>query len=218
MNFNCKVCSANQNIGLLKLVKAVVQTILLRKKPPSMRDRFAVGRGTYGEPTIAHWGEPATLKIGSFCSIAGEVTIFLGGNHRIDWITTYPFPEFRERAKGTPDFRITKGDVIIGNDVWIGNGASIMSGVQIGNGAVIGTSSVVTKNVPPYGIVAGNPARLIRFRFAPGEIAMLEKLAWWDWPDAMIDAAMPVLLSGNIPALNEFATSHLPPAGSGKPI
>src|SRR5271169_4504044 len=96
---------------------------LIRKvfrKRKSWTERYTVGRGTYGEPEVRHWGEPATLKVGVFCSIAADVTIFLGGNHRIDWITTYPFPFFRESAKGIAGYRATKGDVIIGNDVWIG--------------------------------------------------------------------------------------------------
>jgi chloramphenicol O-acetyltransferase type B len=210
MNFTCRVCSAQQTIRIRTLIKRIFWEYLypFKKGPPSVRERFAVGRGTYGEPTVAHWDEPATLKIGSFCSIAGGVTIFIGGNHRVDWITTYPFPEFRDNAKTITGFRVTKGDVIIGNDVWIGSSATILSGVHIGNGAVIAACSVVTKNVPPYGIVAGNPAKLIRFRFMAGEIALLEKLAWWNWPDVKIDAAMPLLLSGDIPALNSFANAH----------
>ncbi|MGH7950743.1 MAG: CatB-related O-acetyltransferase [Limisphaerales bacterium] len=190
------------------LIKGVIRLILRQKDRPSVRERFSVGRGTYGEPTVAQWkeqNEPATLKIGSFCSIGGNVTILLGGDHRVDWITTYPFPAYRESARTIADFCVTKGDVIIGNDVWIGNGATILSGVQVGNGAVIGACSVVAKNVPPYGIVVGNPSKLIRFRFMENEIACLERLAWWNWPDAKLDAAMPLLLAGDVAALEKFA-------------
>lgn len=178
------------------------------KKVKPWTERFVVGRGTYcsyGEPIIQHWGEPATLKIGAFCSIAGGVTIFLGGNHRIDWITTFPFPAFRESAMAIADHTITKGDVVIGNDVWIGEGATILSGVQIGNGAVVGARSVVTKDVPAFGIVAGNPAKFIRLRFAESEVACLQQLAWWDWSDSALDAAIPYLLSNNIAGLSKFA-------------
>jgi len=170
--------------------------------------QFAVGRGTYGEPVIRHWGEPATLQVGSFCSIAAGVTIFLGGNHRTDWITTYPFSVFRDSAKNIVGHPATRGDVIIGHDVWIGAGTTILSGVRIGNGAVVGACSVVTRDVPSYGIVAGNPAKLIRLRFEEDEIACLEGLAWWDWPDPKLDAAMPLLLAGDVSALRDFALAY----------
>ena len=181
---------------------------LIRKvfrKRKSWTDKYEVGHHTYGAPEVRHWGEPATLKVGAFCSIAVDVLIFLGGNHRVDWITTYPFSFLRPSAKGIPGHPATKGDVIIGNDVWIGAGAVIMSGVRIGNGAVIGAYAVVTKDVPPYGIVAGNPAKFIRLRFSETEIATLEEIAWWNWPDSKIDEAMPLLLSGNIAGLQAFA-------------
>lgn len=180
----------------------------LPDRPLSWTERFSVGRGTYGEPTILHWGEPATLYVGSFCSIAEGVTIFLGGNHRVDWITTYPFSVFRESARGIEGHPQTKGDVVIGNDVWIGRGAAILSGVKIGNGAVIGAYSVVTKDVPAYSIVFGNPAKLLMKRFTPEQINCLEQIAWWNWPDEKIDAAMPLLLSRQISALAEFAANE----------
>ena len=177
------------------------------RKRKTWRDRYTIGRETYGEPEVRHWGEPATLKVGAFCSIAVDVTIFLGGNHRLEWITTFPFPVKWGNARPA-EYATTKGDVIIGNDVWIGAGVTILSGVRIGNGAVIGAGSVVAKDVPAYGIVAGNPAKLIRLRFNDEDIADLEKIAWWDWPDEKIRAAMPLLLSGNVPALREFAQAN----------
>lgn len=178
------------------------------KKVKHWTERFEVGRRTYcsyGEPNILHWGEPAKLKVGAFCSLAGGINIFLGGNHRTDWITTFPFPAFLESGNAITDFTTTKGDVVIGNDVWIGEGVTILSGVRIGNGSVVGTRSVVTKDVPPYGIVAGNPAKLIRLRFTDSEIAHLQQLAWWDWPDSAIEKALPYLLSNNIPELLKFS-------------
>jgi acetyltransferase-like isoleucine patch superfamily enzyme len=189
------------------LIKRLIRKIFPRTIKP-WTERFAVGRGTYGEPAILHYGEPATLKVGSFCSISEGVTIFLGGNHRTDWITTYPFSLFRDSAKTIVGHPATKGDVIIGHDVWIGAGATILSGVHIGNGAVIGARSVVTRDVPSYGIVAGNPAKLIRLRFKEDEIACLKELAWWNWSDPKLDAAMPLLLAGDVSALRAFAPAY----------
>lgn len=161
-------------------------------------ERFDVGKGTYGVPTVKSWGEGATLHIGKFCSIADEVVIFLGGEHRVDWITTYPFSTLWLEGKGFPGHPRTKGDVSIGNDVWIGYGAIILSGVNIGHGAVIGAGSVVASNVRPYEIVAGNPARHVRFRFSDMVIDRLCRVAWWDWPESKIEATLPFLLSGNV--------------------
>jgi acetyltransferase-like isoleucine patch superfamily enzyme len=159
---------------------------------------FSCG-GEYGR--VLKFDASATLKIGKFCSIGRDITIVTGGEHRTDLITTYEFrfPPFRH-ARTRLRSR-TKGDVIIGNDVWIATGATILSGVKIGDGAVIGACSVVTKDVEPYSIVAGNPARLIRMRFDEETIDSLLKIKWWDWDIERIKLNMPLLLSENI---NEF--------------
>lgn len=168
---------------------------------------FEIGDFTYGRPIVRHWGEPATLKIGKFCSIADNVTIFLGGEHNTNWITTYPFtsddPQVREtwteaQVGGHPK---TRGDVVIGNDVWIGWDVAIMSGVKIGDGAVIGARAVVTKDVEPYGVVVGNPGKQIKYRFEPEIIAKLLALRWWDWPQDKINRNIKKLCS---PALDNL--------------
>ena len=157
-----------------------------------------VGRFTYGYEncTVHQWGEGANLQIGSFCSIAGGVHIFLGGNHRTDWITTYPFGHIfkneltREKTPGHP---ITKGNVTIGNDVWIAHGATILSGVTIGNGAVIGACAVLRESVPEYTVVGGNPAKVLRPRFEADIIDMLKELKWWELPKHQILKLIPIL-------------------------
>lgn len=162
-----------------------------------------VGRHTYGHEqiTVRHWGEPAELTIGSFCSIADRVEVFLGGNHRVDWVTTYPFPAFGERwqaAREIAGHPGTNGDVAIGNDVWIGSSVTIMSGVTIADGAAIAASSCVTQDVAPYAIVGGNPARLLRNRFDASTVERLLAIRWWDWSDERIEANIELLCSGDI--------------------
>ena len=112
--------------------------------------KVTIGAHTYGAPLVRWWGEPANLSIGRFCSIADDVQIFLGGNHRTDWVTTYPFPVFRawHEARGIAGHPATRGDVHIGHDVWLGSGSVILSGVTIGHGAVIGCRAVVSRDVP----------------------------------------------------------------------
>lgn len=166
----------------------------LRDKYP----QYEIGRHTYGDPTIHTWEEKATLKIGAFCSIAAGVQIFLGGEHRVDWVTTYPFNTLWECGRHITGHPKTKGDVIIGNDVWIGAEAVIMSGVKIGDGAVIGLRAVITKDIEPYAIYAGNPARLIRKRFDDTTIQQLLELGWWNFEDEEIEQMLPLMLSADI--------------------
>lgn len=166
----------------------------------------SVGRFTYGVENVAvyQWGEGAALHIGTFCSLARSVSVLLGGNHRVDWITTFPFGHIFEDAfdvaplTGHP---ATNGDVVIGNDVWIGQGATILSGVTIGDGAVIAANATVTKDVAPYEIVGGNPAKPLRRRFSDEVIALLLQLRWWELPVETIRSLIPKLASAPTPAL-----------------
>lgn len=165
-----------------------------------------VGDFSYGIPCVRSWGEGAKLIIGKFCSIASGVVIMLGGEHRVDWNSTYPFnalmPDSFGYIKGHPH---TKGDVIIGNDVWIGSDAKIMSGVTIADGCVIGANAVVTKDIhKPYTIVGGIPARIIRRRFSGMKISRLCKMQWWNWSDKDIVSVIPLLQSNDIDGLWKY--------------
>lgn len=162
---------------------------------------YKIGRWTYGKPDVFSWKDGTTLEIGAFCSIASGVKILLGGEHRVDWVTTYPFNALWEEAKHFTGHPKSKGDVIIGNDVWIGLESVILSGVKIGDGAVIGTRSIVTKNIPPYAIAFGNPAKILRYRFNQQTIDKLLEIAWWNWDDQKITEFLPYLLN---PDIQEF--------------
>jgi acetyltransferase-like isoleucine patch superfamily enzyme len=163
---------------------------------------FEIGEYTYGLPTVFP-GHNAKLVIGKFCSIAEGVLIDLGWSHRTDLVTTYPlwgFPDYWPRVRDlkTEDLGfIPESDVVIGNDVWIGRESLILSAVTIGDGAVIGARSVVTKDVEPYSIVAGNPARFIRKRFDDKTIEKLLKIRWWDWPVEKINKNLHSICSNN---------------------
>ena len=167
-------------------------------------EQVEIGEYTYGNPELIAGDEGKKLIVGKFCSIAQGVRIFLGNYHRADWITTYPFSvlpsEWPEAAdvKGHP---FSKGDVRMGNDVWIGTGATLLSGLTIGDGAIIAAGSMVTKDVAPYAIVAGNPAKEVRKRFDEATIEKLLDLKWWDWPEEKIREKMKILLSGDTEAL-----------------
>ena len=168
-------------------------------------------RGTYGNENIQthSWGEGSKLVVGNFCSIASNVNIYLGGNHRIDWVTTFPFGHIHHQTfnkfngVGHP---ATKGDVVIGNDVWIGANVTIMSGVTIGDGVVIANNSHVVKNVEPYSLVGGNPAKLIKYRFTPEQIEKLLEIKWWFWEDSKINEYTPLLCNENIDEFIKSAT------------
>lgn len=143
------------------------------------------------------------LIIGKFCSIAAETRFIMnGGNHPTDWLTTYPFPIFGHGWEAAmPDAWPTKGNTVVGNDVWFGYGCVIMPGVTIGDGAIVATMSVVTKDVPAYAIVGGNPASIIRHRFDEETIRRLLAVRWWDWDPAKITRNVSAICAGNVAAL-----------------
>lgn len=143
------------------------------------------------------------LIIGKFCSIAcGAKFLFNSANHSLASLSTYPFPIFYEEwglnIQNVAAAWDNKGDIVIGNDVWIGYEAVVLAGVTIGDGAVIGARAVVTKDVPPYAVVGGVPARLIRRRFPDDTISALLALRWWDWPADKIKPRLSALQAGQI--------------------
>ena len=159
---------------------------------------MSIGEFTYGKPKVYFWDDNTKVQIGKYCSIAADVTIVLGGEHRIDWVSTFPFMKFQDawpEAASIEGHPRTKGDIQIGNDVWIGNGVTILSGVKIGNGAVVGAGTLVSKNIEDYCVVSGNPMRVIRTRFTETVISKLQKVAWWDWPVETVRDNLRVILA-----------------------
>lgn len=151
------------------------------------------------------------LIIGKFCSIAcGAKFLFNSSNHTLNSLSTYPFPIFAAEWDGNmlvTEAWDNKGDIVIGNDVWIGYEAVIMAGVHIGNGAIIGTRAVVTKDVPPYTIVGGVPAKKIRQRFDDSVIEILQKVEWWDWDIEKINENLQVIRCADMKRLKEIVSA-----------
>lgn len=145
------------------------------------------------------------LVIGKFCAIAADTRFIMTGEHKMDAITTYPFPIFQQGWEGA--FRVedlpVKGDILVGHDVWFGYDSLVKNGVTIGHGAIIATRAMVVKDVPPYSIVAGNPAKVVKMRFDDATIERLLRLAWWDWSIEKINRNLALLCSLDIDRLEE---------------
>jgi acetyltransferase-like isoleucine patch superfamily enzyme len=144
------------------------------------------------------------LSIGKYCSFAARVSILLGGEHRLDMASTFPFADIPEpwpETEKLPDMTGSKGDISIGNDVWIGHGVTILSGITIGDGAVVGASALICQDIEPYSIVGGNPAKTIKMRFDDETISRLMKLAWWDWPEEKVHSNIHLICNPDIESL-----------------
>lgn len=193
----------------IKLVEAQKRSKYQHTKDLVDSNIIIAGKYTYGEPHVPPYDRQGNkIIIGNFCSIAQEVLILLGGNHSLNWVTTFPFEKeplfFNNRPNN--NYESSKGDVIIGNDVWIGRRSIILSGITIGDGAVIAAGSVVTKDVPPFTIVGGNPAKIIKKRFEEDIIKALLEIAWWNFEDNKINQILPLICSPNI---EQFIVSEL---------
>lgn len=176
-----------------------------------MENIGGVGKYTYGFPNIRKWNTSSKLFIGNFCSIANSV-VYLDGNHNINRVTTYPFGHINQHifnsvnGEGHPT---GNGNVVIGNDVWIADNVTIMSGITIGDGAVIANNSHVIKNVEPYSIVGGNPARHIKYRFSEEQIQKLLQIKWWNWDDEKINKYLPLLCNEDIDNFINASSNNL---------
>ena len=154
------------------------------------------------------------LIIGKYCSIAcGAAFLFNAANHALGSLSTYPFPIFFEEwgtdAGAVADAWDNRGDIVVGNDVWIGYEAVVMAGVTIGDGAIVASRAVVTRDVPPYAIVGGVPAKVIKYRFDPATVESLLAIKWWEWPAETIRRALPLIRGGKAEELALFAENEI---------
>lgn len=198
--------------GLRKGKKAKVFKSNFLSDDPKLK-KYKIGKYSYGHPIVVDFNQGSTLEIGHYCSIARNVTLMLGGEHSYKNISSFPFKTIKREWTDhifpfTDDFveseksdAFSKGNIIIGSDVWIGRNAMILSGVEVGHGAVIGAGTLVTKDVPPYAIVVGNPAKIINYRFKEEEIKVLLETAWWTWSVEKIDKYKNILLQGDVKKL-----------------
>lgn len=173
-----------------KLLRRIGRHFGIVPKRERLPDYVRVGRHTYGVTRNTFLGLSPTVpvEIGNFCSFATDANIVCLAGHPTDLPSTFPLrTKMLHPEQGNRD-AVARGSVHIGHDVWVGTGALIMDGVSIGTGAVVAAKAVVTRDVEPYAIVGGNPARLLRHRFEPDVIEALLEIAWWNWPDETIRA------------------------------
>lgn len=203
--------AGKRKLGQVRRRILVPQARRLDERPDLQQ--FDIGKYSWGHLTVANRNPGCSLTIGRYCSFAFGVEVFLGGEHRVDFVSTYrfgeypPFDAWYEPPGGQT--ATARGDVTIGNDVWIGRGAMILSGVTLGDGVVVGAGSVVRQSAPPYAIVVGNPARVAGFRFPPEQIEALLRISWWDWDEERLASALDLIMSQDV---QRFIDAHDPGA------
>jgi acetyltransferase-like isoleucine patch superfamily enzyme len=199
-----------------EMVSSVVRSYLpgddeRRQVRPPVARGVEIGRHTYGygESTFAVYAEGARIVVGSFCSIHSEARVLGGGEHVLTRASTFPLNALLfDRAKRMAPDAVDTGPTVIGNDVFVGVGAIVLGGVTVGDGAVIGAGAVVSKPVPPYAVVAGNPAQVARYRFESEIRERLLALRWWDWSDDQIRAMKKWFMSDIESFLDEAERVH----------
>lgn len=166
---------------------------------------LVLGTQTYAAPRVWKFkGDTNRVIIGNWSSIAPDADFYVGGMHPIHWVSMYGIREMFDLPGAYGDeMPMSKGDIVVGSDCWVTNKTTILSGVTIGDGAVVGTQAVVTKDVPPYAIVAGNPARVIGQRFGDEQVAALLRIRWWDWPVETVLERVDLLNGGSVEAFIE---------------
>ena len=172
---------------------------------------YTIGTASYGLPIVHDNHGLTTLKIGAYCSISNNVQIFLGGQHSINWVSSYPFPFFFEMNSIYKENSLkndSRGDVVIGSDVWLCANCIILSGVTIGHGAVIANGAIISRDVEPYAVMAGNPAKQIKWRFDEATRNALLESAWWEWPEDEISKIMEKLCSDDTTDLLNYSNSR----------
>ncbi len=207
----------------LRFIRKLRNVVINSKKP---QYKIPFGEHSYGDQPIIEGAMPwlpylmRGTKIGKYCSLGSNIRFVYFGKHDYDLVTTYPFVAFHDKwktnAPACPTFHnghiieseIKAAPIIIENDVWISNGVTIRQGVTVGNGAVIALNSLVVKDVPPYALVGGNPAKIIKYRFNPRQIDDLLRVAWWNWPDEKVSRLLPLLLSYDIDNFIEVALKN----------
>lgn len=174
----------------------LLRPVLDRRTLRLLRRGLSIGAHTYGydADTFRLFMLGARIEVGAYCSFGPEVRVLAGSEHMLDRPSTFPFTAaLFDPAQGNAGEAIDRGPTVIGNDVWIGLGAVVLSGVRVGDGAVIGAATVVTRDVPPYAVVVGNPARIVRYRFPPDLRERLLRVQWWRWSEEQIRQMRPYL-------------------------